>query len=281
METQYIAGLRCLVGGDGPPVFVIHGGPGLGYDYLLPGMVPLQNIGSCTFYDQAGCGDTDEDILQDNDPLSTYINDIESLRKAGGHKKITLLAHSWGGFLAAQYAHVHPQCVAGLIFMSSVPLSTDDYANYMTCRTGRISDVQDELAILKTPETASRYLHTLFRPYFYEQKMCDQLHTQMSEKAAENSFKIYDHFRATIMKKPFDLYSVAKENNLPCLILHGEHDPIPLKYPKKLHTAAPHSKLNIIKDCGHFPYIEQPDELFAHITSFIHPHDPESRGRET
>ena len=57
---------------------------------------------------------------------------------------------------------------------------------------------------------------------------------------------------------------------VPALILHGRQDPIPLASSQAAAKAmGNNAELAIIEDCGHVPYVEQPDALFGHIDSWL------------
>ncbi len=71
------------------------------------------------------------------------------------------------------------------------------------------------------------------------------------------------------VNNPFDLYGELKKLNKKSLIIVSDKGVIPFHYPEKLHINIPSSKLIQVKDCGHFPYIDQPDILFAAIQSFM------------
>ena len=45
--------------GDGEPLLVIHGGPGLSHDYLFEGLKPLAQNFKVIFYDQRASGRSD------------------------------------------------------------------------------------------------------------------------------------------------------------------------------------------------------------------------------
>lgn len=51
--------------------------------------------------------------------------------------------------------------------------------------------------------------------------------------------------------------------------LHGDKDPIPLSVIERTQKSIPNSKLIVLKDCGHFPYVEKPDELFPILDAFL------------
>jgi len=56
----------------------------------------------------------------------------------------------------------------------------------------------------------------------------------------------------------------------PTLIIHGDDDPIPFVTAENLKAAIPSSKLIKIDQCGHFPFVEQPEEFFNAINDFLH-----------
>lgn len=122
------AKLYCRVAGKGKPLIVIHGGPGLTQDYLLPGMYELAKNNLAIFYDQSGCGRSSGEINKDKITIKVAVEDIEAIRRSFGFEKISLLGHSWGGFIAMNYAIVHPEHVDKLIISNSFPSTSKDWA---------------------------------------------------------------------------------------------------------------------------------------------------------
>ena len=53
------------------------------------------------------------------------------------------------------------------------------------------------------------------------------------------------------------------------LIIHGDYDPIPVKYAEELNSLINNSKLIVLKNCGHFPFVEQPAQYFAECEKFL------------
>jgi pimeloyl-ACP methyl ester carboxylesterase len=56
--------------------------------------------------------------------------------------------------------------------------------------------------------------------------------------------------------------------HVPTLITHGRQDPIPLESSEAAAKSL-RARLVIIDDCGHVPYVEQPEKLFESIDSFL------------
>jgi proline iminopeptidase len=52
------------------------------------------------------------------------------------------------------------------------------------------------------------------------------------------------------------------------LVVHGREDPIPLAS-SEAGARALGARLVVLEDCGHVPYVEQPDALFAALDAFL------------
>src|SRR5206468_3820024 len=108
--------------GDGPPVVVLHGGPGAHHDYLLPQYDRLARGRSLIYYDQRGGG---RSPVGRDVPVGwqEHVADLEALRARSGLERLTLLGYSWGGLLAVLYALKHPDRVERLALVSSAPVT--------------------------------------------------------------------------------------------------------------------------------------------------------------
>src|ERR1051325_10067345 len=107
--------------GDGPPVVVLHGGPGAHHDYLLPQYDRLALGRPLLYYDQRGGG---RSPVPRDTPVGwrEHVADLEALRDHWGLEQVTLLGYSWGGLLAVLYALEHPARIDRLVLRSSGPL---------------------------------------------------------------------------------------------------------------------------------------------------------------
>src|SRR5438105_11296901 len=120
--------------GDGPPVVVLHGGPGAHHDYLLPQYDRLAGDGgsrggrgarggrALLYYDQRGGGRSP--VARDT-PVGwrEHVADLEALRRPWRLDRVTLLGYSWGGLLAMLYALEHPARIGRLALVSAAPLT--------------------------------------------------------------------------------------------------------------------------------------------------------------
>jgi proline iminopeptidase len=264
-------------GETGHPLLVLHGGPGLGCHYLLPQMSELGKFSFAIFYDQRGAGNSTSTNEWQTSPFATYCDDINHLREAFGFEKISLLSHSFGGVFASLYALTFPQHVNTIIYLNSVPLSTVDYLKYVKHRAHIVDENKSKLdAIRQTtdflqgnPKTIEQYYRIYFKNYFAKTHLANTLSLTMTPEAAINNFKIYDLFYSYMQKHPFNFYEKLKKLNKKSLIIACDKDVVPIQYMEHLHDSMPLSEYQLIEDCGHFPYIDQPKILFDIIRQFL------------
>lgn len=275
--------LFCRILGEGKPLIIIHGGPGLTQDYLLPQMYQLANDYFVIFYDQRGCGKSIGKINENTINMDTFINDIEAIRQALHLNKISVLGHSWGGFLAMSYAITHPEHVDKLILANSMPASSEGFCSFVNewmRRTAPYSEAMDE--IKNTPEfkdgnseLIERYYRIIFRTYCYLPENVDKLNLKMSPQASINGGKVYEILRQNVFDKPFDLHAQLRNLTIPTLVIHGDFDPISPVTAQIIHENIKNSKYVLMKDCGHFPYVEKPEEFFNEIKQFLNERNDE------
>ena len=90
--------------GHGAPLMIVHGGPGVAHDYLMPYLLPLARGNKLIFIDERGSGRSEklEDTAQYT--VENMVEDVESVRQGLHLGKISLMGHSFGGVLAQAYA---------------------------------------------------------------------------------------------------------------------------------------------------------------------------------
>ena len=271
------AKLFCRIYGEGDPLIVIHGGPGLNQDYLLPQMQRLAEHNLVIFYDQRGCGQSTGDINSESMQIEVFLNDIEAIRKGFGFEKIAILGHSWGGFLAMNYAIVYPEKVDKLILLNSVPPSNEEFELFGAEWQKRTVSIQDELAQMHetkeykegAPDTIEHLYRTLFHFYCFHPEKANLLNLRTTATAALNGRKVHDFFTSNILSKPFNLHAKLQKLTMPTLIVHGDSDIIPFCTAQNTHKSIRESQFVLIPNCGHFPYVEESEVLFSALKRFL------------
>lgn len=107
------------------PLIIIHGGPGMGHNYLLNLSLLTTNHGIPTiFYDQLGTGQSTHFPEKAGDRSfwteDLFIAELENLIEQLGLKEYDVLGHSWGGMMGSKFASRQPMGLRKLVIYSSV-----------------------------------------------------------------------------------------------------------------------------------------------------------------
>ncbi len=86
-------------------LFCLNGGPGLPCDYLRDAHSVLARHGfRVVAFDQLGTGASDRPTDPTLWTIGRYVEETETVRRALKLDRVHLLGHSWGGWLAIEYA---------------------------------------------------------------------------------------------------------------------------------------------------------------------------------
>ena len=64
-----------------------------------------------------------------------------------------------------------------------------------------------------------------------------------------------------------DLRAGLEKVQAPVLVIHGKQDP--LESAQEVHETFPGSRLEILENAGHFPWLEQPDAFYEKLDAFL------------
>lgn len=96
---------------EAPPVILVHGGPGQGYDYMYA-LKALSKDYRVIFYDQRGAGLSPR-VDKRSLTLEQNLDDLHSMvEHFSNGKKVKLIGHSWGGMLVVGYLSRYPETVS-------------------------------------------------------------------------------------------------------------------------------------------------------------------------
>jgi proline iminopeptidase len=247
--------------GNGKPVIILAGGPGLNAIYLKPVWGSLSMNFRCIILHQRG---TEKSTIAKMDSatftMDNYVNDIEALRKHLKLQQVTLIGHSWGGMLAMEYASKHPQQVKQLMLLGSGGPTTKFYSYFPDNMMMRLSD--DDIAEMKTSDSLNRSsLRALWPGYFYDRKRA------LVTKAATNFGEL--DFSSDIILNTVANYLSGEKKRVdglkkykgPVQIIQGRQDPIDEATIEEIKTLLPQSKVHIIEKCGHLPWLENTEQV--------------------
>lgn len=259
--------------GDGPPVVVLHGGPGAHLDYLLPQYDRLATARALLYYDQRGGG---RSPVSREVPVGwrEHVADLEALRDSWRLDRLTLLGYSWGGLLAVLYALEHPDRVARLALVSAAPMTAawrDEFERRFAARMAEpwIARSRAELAaqgLAKTdPERYRRLAFALsVAAYFHDPSRARDMTpfrvTERTRRAVWESLGEYD-LRERI-RHTFPSGTAPRS-----LVMHGTYDPMPIEAARE--TAALLSTGVIELPTGHAPHVEATEEFVRALDAFL------------
>jgi proline iminopeptidase len=261
--------------GQGDPIIVIHGGPGLDHSYLQPGLDALAIRNTLVYYDQRGTGRSVAAIDSTAINLDAFMSDIDALREALGYERVSILAHSWGTLLGLEYAARHPESVRGLILMNPVEPGArfrDQLESRQ--RTARTAEDSTELATLRAmegfdardPATLSQYYRVVFRQTLRNRERVGELQLDLTESTAKNGQDVARLIGASL--GDIDWWDRLPSIQVPTLILHGRFDVIPYAMSETLAGTLPRARV-VVLDSGHFAYVEARDALLSAVSSFF------------
>jgi len=261
--------------GNGRPIIVLHGGPGLDHSYLLPQMGKLSDNYKLIFYDQRASGRSTGNIDTASITIHQFVDDLEGLRKALMLEKMDLFGHSWGGFLAMEYAIAYPQRVNSIVLACPMGADSNWVLPFLQARTVRTTH-EDTVSLARLfatqefaeqdPKIIAEYIRLLYKAYFYNRSLADSLTITFTQRTASDIFPIFTIFFRQLQR--YDIRPQIAVLTCPTLIIHGDYDPILPQYAEDIHTSIKGSQYVLLKNCGHFPFVESPEIFFKACMDF-------------
>lgn len=259
---------------DGPPLVLLHGGPGAHHDYLYPQMLALAATHRVITYDQRGGGRSRTD---DPTPITwqTQTADLALLLEEFSLENVPVVGYSWGGLMAMLYAIEQRSLpsrpsVSSLTLISPAPITTQwrrefDAALSARSQSPAILEARAALAASGLRETnpiayRQRAFELSVAGYFADPHRSESL----------TSFRVTGRVQQSVWQSlgDFDLRDELRAVRLPVLVVHGRNDPIPLASAEAVASAL-EGRLEVLDDCGHVPYVEQPEALFDAVLRFL------------
>lgn len=268
---------RCC--GHGKPIILVHGGPGMDHGYLLPQMCELARDHHLIFYDQRGSGRSlQNSYASEFINIAQFVEDLDYLRSGLNLGKVTVLGHSWGGFLAMHYALKYQNNLEAMILVGTVPANFLGQQEFLKAFQERTSTIQHKINRLfnlsqlegLTPDMINQSYRELFSVYCAYQRNIEQLTLDITKESAVGGFHVMQYMLETSYCKPeCNLFPDLPDIDVPTLIIHGQQDIIPMHTAEAICRALPKAQLDILENCGHFPYVEAADPFFSSIRGFL------------
>ena len=239
---------------------MLHGGPGLS-DYtagLAGELAPL--LETIRFQQRGVAPSTAEGPFT----VEAHVGDALAVLDGLGVERAWAVGHSWGGHLALHLAAGAPERLLGVVAVDPLGAVPDggqaDLERNLTARlppaTAESVQALDErlLAGEGSPENMIEMLRLVWPYYFARPDQAPPMPPMTMSPAvyAETSASIRDHFeRGTLV-------SALPRFAGPTLFVHGRESPIPPARSEESAALIPGARVELLADCGHFPWLEQP-----------------------
>ncbi len=259
--------------GEGHPLLIINGGPGMSSEGFIPLAKGLSNNHTTILFDQRGTGKSIiENPSNENVTMDLMVADMEALRDHLGLATWVVMGHSFGGMLASYYTTKHPDRVAALILSSSggVDMALFEYLNINSRLT---REQQDSLIYwnkrIEGGDDSYQALlgrgRALAPAYLYDKSHAPVI----SERLTQGNWDINGLVFANMQAIKFDCKESLKSFNNPTLIIQGKQDIVDLSTANLAKEVLPQSKLVLLDLCGHYGWLEQREEYFRTLEQFL------------
>lgn len=244
-------------------VLFLHG---LGASYIVWRDIPeaLSKYFHTIALDLVGFGGTDK-------PHTNYTIDYfcqfldKFLNKIGidSLKKINVIAHSLGGYIALEYAIRNDTRIKKLILFNSSGL--------LDKPTPLLNDYL-EAALTSDPVLRYNKLKNVFENLLADRIrllpiIVDMFISTINMPGAKHAFKsAFENSTSTTL----DPKLMKEIKEIPCLIIWGEKDKlIPVTFAEKFKKILDNARILIIRDAGHSPFIEKTAITYQLLVDFL------------
>jgi proline iminopeptidase len=247
-----------------PTVLAVHGGPG-GYDhsYLAAHFAPLTAHAQVVYLDLRGHGRSARTPVPDW-TFEACADDLAAFCDTVGIADPVVLGHSLGGCIALLYAARHPDHPAGLVLQSTMARFDLDRISAGFARVAG-ADVaalarRDYGGDPVTDEEWSR-VFAAFGPRVPD---ADELARRVRNP------ELGEHGMALLRR--FDAVDQLARIRCPVLVCVGREDAVtPVEAAREIadHLDPATTRLALLDDTGHFPWLDHPDRYWPLLTGWL------------
>jgi proline iminopeptidase len=252
---------------SGSPLVILSGGPGFDCDYMLPVARELSKTNQVILVELRGTGRSIPSAINAQTiNLRVYIADLDAVRNHLKINRWTLLGHSAGAMLAMHYAAAHLEHVDRLVLVGSPPIVTRSIVAQGDNTRMRL--LPDELRELENPNLSrAEGIRIALPGSFFDRSKAAEM------AAAFKPDSLHQEVMALMLKELLppdgDLRPALHGFRRPVLVVTGRQDPLDPGMQYETHLALKNSTLELIPRCGHFPWLEQPNEFYRIVNEFL------------
>ena len=270
--------LNVVERGEGHPVLLLHGGPGLDHHMFGDYLDPLADEFRLVLVDQRSHGRSDP-APEATWTLEQHARDVSSLARALGFDRYAVFGHSYGAFVALQHAVDFPGDAAQTIVSSGLPS-----ARFLT-------GIGENLAAFEPAELREQVTASWDREKSVQTQAeaAELLRDQMPFQFADPRDPRLEEFERRAAGAIFapdvlrlfaneDYGSIEVEDRLgqilqPVLVLGGRHDrTCAVEAAELMAGLIPSGELVVFEESGHMTYVEENKRYIETVRDFLRRH---------
>lgn len=251
--------------GDGDSLIVLHGGLGLDHTYFRPWLDPLAEHLHLTYLDFRANGRSTGDGADLT--MQRLAEDVDALRRHLGHRRTWLLGHSYGGFVALEFALRFPEQLLGLVLLDTD--STAPSPEVMAAGLQRLGVQPEEMAVFGTTVESGEDLLRLFDrvgPWYLP-------HSEPTAARLVLGETLYRPGGGDGGERALEGWDVGDrlhEITAPSLVISGADDfMFPPERTRQLGSGLADATVEIIDGSGHLPFVEDTAAVLGLVLQFV------------
>ena len=271
---------RIVGDGEAPgklPLLALHGGPGAPHDYLETLEAMAATGRRVIFYDQLGCGNSD----QPHDPglwsVALFVEELGTVRDALGLDRVHVLGQSWGGMLGMEYALTRPSGLASLTIADSPASMRQWVSEANRLRAQLPPEVQRTLLRHEEAGTTSSPEYEEAVQVFYRRHVCrlDPWPECLVRAFAKLGQEVYNtmngpsEFHVIGKLKDWDITDWLGEIAVPSLVISGRYDEATPAIAETVHRGIHGSEWVLFEESSHTPHLEEPQRFMSVLGEFL------------
>jgi proline iminopeptidase len=265
-------------------VLLLNGGPGATHEYFecFESFMPAEGI-EFIYYDQLGCGNSDNPQDTTMWDLPRYVEEVEQVRQALdlNNENFYILGHSWGGILALEYALKYQDRLKGLIIsnmMASVP-AYGKYADNVLAKQLKpevLKEIRDIEA--KGDYENPRYMELLMSNFYTEHILrmpLDKWPEPVNRSFAKMNQSLYvtmqgpSEFGVAGKLLNWDRVADLKKLTVPTLVIGAKHDTMDPAHMKMMSEQVQNGSYLFCPNGSHMSMYDDQQNYFKGLIKFV------------